>query len=120
VQITEIIVNAGRTFNHPYEQYSNLRPSVTMKATLSEGDDAVAATKELQAKAEELVEDHKQNLLKQLEELYNLTERQREAASLEAGLRKAQLRLNEIREEFPQLSLAAAVGVNSSAADSDV
>jgi hypothetical protein len=110
MQITEIIVNAGRTFNHPYEQYSNLRPSITLKATLAEGEDAGAATKELQAKAEELVEDHKRNLLAQLEELYNLTQRQQEVASLEAGLLKAQRRIDEIRKETPQLALAAGAG----------
>jgi len=107
LQITEIIVNAGRTFNHPYESFSNLRPSVTLKATLVDGEDAIAAAKDLQAKAEELVEDHKRNLLEQLEELYQLTQRQQEMASLEAGLRKAQNRIDEIRKENPQLALSA-------------
>ena len=30
MKINTITVTAGRTFNHPHEDYSNLRPSVTM------------------------------------------------------------------------------------------
>jgi hypothetical protein len=33
MKINSITVTAGRTFNHPHEQYSNLRPEVTMTAT---------------------------------------------------------------------------------------
>ncbi len=110
MQITEITVSAGRTFNHPYEQYSNLKPYVTMKAVLSEGEDAAAATKELQKKCEELVEDHKRNMLQSLEELRELSQRQQEMASLSAQLGRAQARLEEIRKEHPELAaLPAAV-----------
>lgn len=35
MRIKTITVTAGRTFNHPYEQYSNLRPEVTMVADLA-------------------------------------------------------------------------------------
>ena len=55
MQITEITVHAGRTFNHPYESYSNLRPSLTLRAILTDGEDHLAATKALQAQAEGLV-----------------------------------------------------------------
>jgi predicted RNase H-like nuclease (RuvC/YqgF family) len=105
VEIVEIVVNAGRTFNHPHESYSNLRPSVTLKATISEGEDYEKAVKELQAKAESLIEDHKQNMLRSLEELYELDMTQQEVARLETHLRDAQSRLDEIRKEYPQLKL---------------
>ena len=39
VQVTRIEVYAGRTFNHPYEAYSNFRVGVTLTAELSPGDD---------------------------------------------------------------------------------
>ena len=35
MKIQTITVTAGRTFNHPHEQYSNLRPEVQMTATLA-------------------------------------------------------------------------------------
>ena len=63
MEITEITVSAGRTFNHPYETYSNLRPGVTVKATLAPGENPTKAINELQALAEKTVEDHKQALL---------------------------------------------------------
>jgi len=104
MQVQTIQVSAGRTFNHPHEQYSNLRPSVTMTATLEPGEDVAAATKALQAQAEQLVEDHKQNLLKSLEDLFDLTERQRELVQLSAQLEAAQRRIEQIRKVRPELT----------------
>ena len=105
MNIKTITVSAGRTFNHPYESYSNLRPEVTMTAELADGEDARTATKELQAQAEGLVEDHKNNLLKSIEELQKLTQRQQEVAQLHRQLKVAQDRMDEIRREHPQLAL---------------
>ena len=106
MHVTEIVVSAGRTFNHPYESYSNLRPQVTMKANLQDGDDADAAVQALQAKAEKLVEDHKTMLLKQIEELYHLSEARREISDLEVKLSNAQHRIKELRVNNPQLQSA--------------
>jgi hypothetical protein len=105
MKVTEIVVSAGRVVNHPFEQYSNLRPSITLKASLDEGEDFETATKQLQAKAEQLVEDHKNNMLTSIEELHMLTERQREVASLESSIKRAQSQLDRIRAETPQLQL---------------
>jgi len=110
MKITEIIVSAGRTFNHPYEQFSNLRPQVTYKATLEEGDDPDIATRDLQAKAEKSVEDHKQNTLQMLRELHYLSETQREAEDIERNLHRLSDRLKTIREENPKISLLGPVG----------
>jgi hypothetical protein len=105
MKITTIQVSAGRTFNHPHEQYSNLRPEVTMTATLEDGKDPAKATRELQAMAEQIVEDHKQGLLRSLEELYQLNERQAEMRGLQKELERAQNRLAAIRAENPTLQL---------------
>lgn len=105
MKITTITVTAGRTFNHPHEQYSNLRPEVTMTATLDDGEDPQVAARDLQQRAEGLVEDHKRSLLHSIEELYQLTERQAEVRGLENELKHAQERLAEIRKEHPQLQL---------------
>lgn len=107
MKIHTITVTAGRTFNHPHEQYSNLRPEVTMFATLDEGEDATKAAQELQARAEQLVEDHKQGLLRSMEELYQLTERQQEMRGLQNELKRAQERLDQIRQKHPELNLIA-------------
>lgn len=107
MKIQTITVTAGRTFNHPHEQYSNLRPEVSMTATLEDGEDPVKAVQELQARAEQIVEDHKRGLLGSIEELYQLNERQAEVRGLQNELKRAQDRLNKIREEHPTLQLEA-------------
>lgn len=105
MKINTITVTAGRTFNHPHEQYSNLRPEVTMTATLEDGEDAAQAARDLQARAEQLVEDHKQGLLNSIEALHQLTERQSEMRGLQNELKRAQQRLDAIRQEHPALQL---------------
>ncbi len=97
MKINQIIVNAGRTFNHPYEQYSNLRPSVQFVATIEEGDDPEKCTKELQAKAESMVEDHKQNMLRSLHQIRQMDIRHREMAKLESLITTSQKELENYR-----------------------
>lgn len=103
MKITQIKVTAGRTFNHPHEQYSNLRPEVTLHADLAEDEDPVAASKQLQATAEGLVEDHKNGLLRSLEELYQVGQRREEMIGLQRQLQSAQKRIDEIRANHPAL-----------------
>ena len=107
MKITNIVVRAGRTFNHPHESYSNLKPEVELTATLDDGDDAKSAVQQLQAQAEGMVEDHKQGLLKSIEELHQLTERQSEVMGLQRTLQQAQYRIEEIRRANPELKLLA-------------
>jgi hypothetical protein len=104
MKVTEIIVSAGRTFNHPHEQYSNLKPQVTLKATLDDGDDAGAATKLLQAQAEGLVEDHKNGLLKSIEDLYQMAEARSRLVGLARQLREAQRETDGLRQKWPELA----------------
>lgn len=99
MKITEIIVSAGRTFNHPYESYSNLRPQVTLKSTLEDGDNPQQAVKALQAQAEQQIEDHKQRMLAQMEALYELQLAERDIMSLEEQIKKASERLVRLRED---------------------
>jgi hypothetical protein len=106
MEITEITISAGRTFNHPYESFSNLRPNVTVKASLAPGEDPQKVINELQALAEKSVEDHKQALLHSLEELHYLTEAQRDMTTLAEQITRSQERLEEIRNRHPQLSFA--------------
>ena len=71
MKVTQVEVSAGRTFNHPYESFSNYRPSVTLTATLSEEEDVTDATRKLQAMAEFLAEEQKQQQLKTCIEEFN-------------------------------------------------
>lgn len=103
MKIKTIEVTAGRTFNHPHEQYSNLRPEVKLIASLEDGEDASTATQQLQASAEQLVEDHKQGLIRSIEQLYELTLQQAEMRGLQSELERAQIRINEIRAKTPTL-----------------
>lgn len=107
MKITQITVNAGRTFNHPYESYSNLRPSVSLTATIQPGDDATACIKQLQADAEQLVEDHKNHLLASIEQLQQMSERQAQVARLSTTIARAQRELDEIRDQYPELKQLA-------------
>lgn len=107
-KVTSITVNAGRVFSHPYEDYSNLRPSVSMTAELAEGEDYTAAVKQLQATAEQLVEDHKNALLTNLREIRNLTAAQQKYASLASGIETMQRDLERLRKENPALQLLGA------------
>lgn len=101
MKITEITVSAGRVISHPIENFSNLRPQISLKAVLDEGEDANDATKLLQAKAEGLVEDHATQLTKHIRDMYYLSEKQREAAQLEQSILASQKRLEGIRGEIP-------------------
>ena len=58
-----------------------------------------------QAQAEGLVEDHKQGLLKSIEELYRLTEQQSELRGLQSELTRTQQRIEAIRAQHPDLKL---------------
>lgn len=103
MKIQQIVVTAGRTFNHPFESYSNLRPEVQLTATLDDGEDSTAATKQLQAQAEQLVEDHKNHLLGSIQELHDMSQRQQRIASLGKSIAQQQAELDQIREKFPEL-----------------
>ena len=97
MKVTEVIVSAGRTFNHPFESYSNLKPAITLKATLDESDDTEACVKALQQRAERMVEDHKTALLAAITELEDMRSASQELTSLESQMARAQARLDELR-----------------------
>lgn len=104
MKVTEITVSAGRVVSHPVENYSNLKPMVSLKAVLDEGDDYEQSIKDLQAKAEGLVEDHANALKKHIRDMHYLSEREREAKRLEDAITASQERLAEIRSEMPLLA----------------
>lgn len=76
-----------------------------MTATLDDGEDAGTATKQLQAQAEGLVEDHKRAMLESIESLHRLSEQQAELRGLQRTLTDAQERIEAIRQANPELKL---------------
>ena len=106
MKITEVVVTAGRTFNHPFEQFSNLRPGITVKATLEEGETLEQVSKELRAKAESLVEDDKKNMLASLRKLHEMAMYQQRVTSLEDKIKEAQEDLESLRVKERLLSLS--------------
>ena len=104
MRVTEITVSAGRTFNHPYEDYSNLRPHVTLKAEIEEGEDWLSRVKHLQARAEGLVEEHKQVMLKNITDLWRAGQLHDRASSLEEQIIHAQHELDGLRTEQQALT----------------
>lgn len=101
-QIIEIIVSAGRTVNHPYESYSNLKPHLTLKATISASDDFEAEYKALAARAERMIEDHKDTLLGGIRAIYDMREAEREITSLEQQIARSQQQVERLRQQMPQ------------------
>lgn len=111
MKITEITVHAGRTFNHPYESYSNFKPGVSLRATLSDEEDPEAATKALQAQAEHMAEQQKQQILADLQMLErqsrissSIASTRRQIAQLQtelSALEKGQVQLPPPEEEDP-------------------
>lgn len=105
MQVTQIKVSAGRTFNHPFESYSNLRCDVHLDAKLDEGDDPKSATQALQAQAEELAESHKQDLLKQIHSLEQLTRANDQITALEERIAQAQRQVEQLRQTRAALTV---------------
>ncbi len=102
MKIEKITVHAGRTFNHPYEQFSNLRPGLSIEAFLQTDDDPEESIKELQAKAEKMIEDHKTHMLRSLTTLYELNEAQRTITNLERQIKDSQETLDRAREKVSE------------------
>lgn len=55
MRIKQITISASHGFNDPFEQYANHKPSVTITAELTEGEDADKAIADLQAKASDKI-----------------------------------------------------------------
>lgn len=104
MNVIQISVSAGRTFNHPHEDYSNLRPEVTMTATLTPADDYEKSIKTLQEQAETLVEGHKQAMLKSIDELHQYAQAKDRVQRLQSTIRAARQELDYTAKRYPQLS----------------
>ena len=79
MKITEIIVHEGRGYNHPFEQYSNFKQGVTLKASITEEEyDLKDCVKRLQEKAAVEIEAIKNKTLDSLKKINSLEEAKRQ------------------------------------------
>lgn len=66
-KIIEIIAGDSHGFNHPFEQYANFKPSVTLKALVEDGEDPGQVARDLLAKAHGLVIGERERIEEQIE-----------------------------------------------------
>ena len=97
MQIREVRVSAGRTLQHPCQTYANLRPEVSLIASLDAGEDAIDATRRLQRQAEQLVEEHAMVLCASLTEREVAKREEQELGRLKQSLTDNQERIAELR-----------------------
>jgi hypothetical protein len=95
--ITTISVSAGRTFNDPFESYSNYKPYLTLQASLDRDDNPTDAVKNLQAQAERLMDEHKRQMLSDLRALEATSQIRQEVSDLEAKIQRFQERLTQLK-----------------------
>jgi hypothetical protein len=98
MRIEKITVTAGRTLPHPNEAYANVRSDVTLNATLDEGEDPVAALKQLQRQAEQLVEEHSTVLIASLEQRKIREQDIADIRRLESSIEKGNQQLAELQQ----------------------
>jgi hypothetical protein len=90
VKITEITVSSGRVIPHPRESYANLRPMLSLRASVDETEDITAAVATLQAQAEALLASHVAHLELDIEAEYQ-AERKRQDEAYEQRQRERSL-----------------------------
>lgn len=69
-KIIEITVHSGRVIPHPHQSYANLRPGLSLRVAIQEGEDVEAITTNMQGYAERLLGFHVANLLVNAEDEY--------------------------------------------------
>ena len=76
--ILEMTIHEGRTYNHPFESYSNFKQGVEIKASLSENENPEREGKLLQERASLLMDEIKNKTLQSLVKLNSLEEAKRQ------------------------------------------
>lgn len=102
MKIQEITVHASRTLPHPIENYANIKPEVTLRATLEDGEDPAEAVRQLQATAENLVENHAAVLKASIEDRELFKREQVELDRLRSSVVTNQARLAEAEQRMAE------------------
>jgi hypothetical protein len=65
-RVTEITVHAGTSFNHPYEQFSNFKPGISLTVQIDEDADRADVLRAWQARAHDVITEEKARILEGL------------------------------------------------------
>ena len=120
--VTQITIRAGRTFNHPHEQFSNLRCDVEATATVAENESAADAIKLLQSRLEEAVEEHKNKMLTDIRFLKQKAELEKSIAKAEREIQEREQYLKSMREHRDNMteSTLVTIGVDDEEYEPDI
>lgn len=108
MQIDRITVTAGRTLPHPLHQFANIKCEIGYSATLDAGEDADAARRALQSKAESDVENHANELKESIRDYQSHLRTKARIESLESQIKQQAAELDELRKEDARFPLFAA------------
>jgi hypothetical protein len=76
MKLTQITVHAGRTFNHPYESFSNLRNGITLVVSI-DGEDEQESVRRAQIQVNMWADQDKKRMLGLLKDQYEEEEEMR-------------------------------------------
>jgi hypothetical protein len=99
MKVTNVTVWAGRTFNHPYENYSNFKPSISISADIAADGDYEKALEQLQTEAEQMMERHKERMLSDLERLRKIEFNTSRAERLHETIKQAEKELAVLKKD---------------------
>ena len=115
--ITQITVSCGAGFNHPYEQYANFKPRVSITAEISPTDHAPTVTKYLQDLALTAVTEEKERILARLDREHDLHATRYDIDEIKSAIARAEgLVADPNREDGPALFYIGH-GYNSTSGD---
>lgn len=104
MKLKEIRVNAGQTFNNPYESYANFKPSITLTYEVADGEQvSTEAIKSLQLEADRLCEEHKNKLLEDMRKAREKADYEGQVERLKRDLETAKGRIAEKEELLKQM-----------------
>lgn len=117
MEIKEVTVHVGMEFEHPYEVGEGITTSVRLKADVVDGDDIDRVIKDLQAKAQLFVEDHKTFVNKNLKRDWELKENWKNIETIKKEINRCQEQWNNLLAD--QMSMLVETGEGASGDESE-
>lgn len=99
MKIQAINVKASRTLPHPSYSYANYKTELELSAQLDDGDDVHECTKQLQCKAESMVEEHAAELRQSIGEFHRVVTARQQVPQLENKISQLQDELERVKKD---------------------
>jgi len=109
MKIVEITKSAARKVQHPFLPYSSIDSFIMLKAQLSDEDDVDICARELQARAEGLVQDDVNLTVNALSKLADVGKVDKIAFNLTDKIREDQKQLDKLRQDRNLVSVKQAM-----------